>query len=183
MASTRVAPPVRFTEARVVQPVQEQVAETTQGENGTATNGANAEGAYERARARRRSQQDAVLDAVDAASGSSQLVVLYVYTNSDERKYRSAREASANFARAIIGNFQVATELQGCVCIRVELSDLSRDVRRKYGISNGAPQLMAFDAKGKKLFRVTRSNNAPAVAQMLKSAKEHNIKVVARMDG
>lgn len=115
-----------------------------------------------------------VLDALENAKKESKVVVLYVYTQSDERRMARAVEACAQFEQNVLNTLLVAQELQECTCVRVAYESLTDEMRREYGLLSSAPQIVVYDFTGRRLHRGSASESAANLANRLKAAKEHN---------
>ena len=107
-------------------------------------------------------------------------IVLWVYTNSIERRYNRAREASNTFFEEVLNTPVATAELAGCLCLKIEGVDLDRDLCREYNIRrNSYPQLLIYDHEGDHLYRLGRCT-AENVAQAIQQAKERVERMIER---
>jgi hypothetical protein len=178
------APPVTWTDAPIVdRPVEQQQAEQTgNGSNGSSNSGSarggGAMGAFA-AMGGSRGNKDAgeqfipVLD--KATENSFRLTIVYVKC--------CACEKTLAFEQNVLRSVEVATELQGCACISVDADKVTRELRKAYDLPGGSPGIAAYDVNGKRLFAVTGNTTAAALARLIKSAKEHVAKQIAKANG
>ena len=138
-------------------------------------------GAWARVRDRNRAD-DELIDKIDEGVDGNQLMVLFVYTASEERKFARTTEASKKFEAEVLGSLGVAKALQGTRNVRLNGEELSRDIRKTYGISSGAPQVILIDPNGKVLYKGNAGTNSDTLTKMIESAKEHVDKLVAKRD-
>lgn len=119
---------------------------------------------------------------VDEAKSGDKLIVLFVYSDSEERKHARATAKSKAFVEKVLGTYGVATALQGCATIRVDGTKLSRDIRTAYKLSTAIPQVLLMDINGKVLFKATISTTKENLAKMITAAKLRVAKIVADRD-
>ncbi|MGE0434943.1 MAG: hypothetical protein AB7K09_14990 [Planctomycetota bacterium] len=143
---------------------------------------ANPMGAWEKARAKNKDTAVETIDKIAEGVDGNQLMVLFVYTESEDRKFARATEASKTFEAEVLGSFDVATALQGTRNVRLNGEELSREVKKTYGIANGAPQIILIDPTGKVLFKGNAGTSAAVLVKMIESAREHVDKLVAKRD-
>ena len=195
-----VAPSVSWTEGRVEANVQaDDEAETDRnaevtGRSASSSNTADDDSkdrgasndpmaALARARAARAAEQpEEIVGSVEDAKEGDKLIVLFIYTSSEDRKFARATEASKKFEEEVLGSFEVATALQDTTNIKLNGEELSRDLRKLYGISTGAPQIILIDPNGKALQRFNANASPETVAKTLEAAKDHVAKLVAKRD-
>ncbi|MGE0433911.1 MAG: hypothetical protein AB7K09_10565 [Planctomycetota bacterium] len=123
-----------------------------------------------------------VIDKVEDAVEGDKLIVLFVYSSSEDRKFARSTEASKKFETEVLGQFDVATALQDTTNVKLNGEELSKEIRKKYSIAAGAPQLLLIDPTGKVLAKFNANASAETVVKMIESAKEHTAKLVAKRD-
>src|SRR5690606_17621108 len=99
-----------------------------------------------------RGRADYALDAMERATESRKPVVLYVSTQSDDRRYARARELCGELERTLFGDYRTATVMQDFTLVRVNLEDLETQTIRRYGITpRVAPQLLIYNFQLRRL--------------------------------
>lgn len=176
-------PPVTWTDAPIVdRPAEQQKAEETGNGSSNNSNGSSNRGGAMSAFAAMggsRGNKDAgeqyipVLD--KATDNSYRVTIVYVKCCGCEK--------TKAFEQNVLQTVEVATELQGCACISVDSDKVTRELRKAYDLPNSAPGIAAYDTNGKRLFAVSGTTNAAALARLIKSAKEHVAKQIAKANG
>lgn len=121
---------------------------------------------------RNRSNDWAIAQFEDAAN-SGRPIVLWVKTDSSDRRQRRNREQSQQFFDNVLNTPAATAELADCLCLWVDGADLDRDFCREYDISrNRIPQLVIYDFNGEKLFSVRPTVSPEQMAEAIQEAKE-----------
>lgn len=178
-------PPVTWTDAPIVdRPVDEQKAEVT-GSNASSSNGSGrssggAMGAFAAmgggGSKKDREAGDQYIPVLDKATDNAyRLTIVYLKCCGCEK--------TMQFEQNVLQTVEVATELQGVACISVDADKVSRDLRKAYDLPSSSPGIAAYDINGKRLFAVTAGTSAAALARLIKSAKEHVAKQIAKQNG
>lgn len=123
-----------------------------------------------------------IVDKVEDAQAGDKLIVLFIYTSSEDRKFLRATEASKKFESDVLGSFDVATALQDTTNVKLNGEELSKEIRKQYGISTGAPQLILIDPNGKPIQRFNANATPETIAETIAAAKEYVAKLVAKRD-
>ncbi len=128
---------------------------------------------------------DMRIDALEEAKEGSKPIVLYIATESDERRFARAREACENLESCLFGNHGVATMMnEDFAQIRVNIEDLDRLTLRHYSIRGGvAPQVIVMDVDLNRVdaFQGDRVNTRN-FKSALERAKERSEQVLERRE-
>ena len=126
---------------------------------------------------------DWVLDRVEQAREGRRPVLLYVGTNSDDRRFERARAACLEMEETLWKDFDVATLTLRFELVYVDVTNLNRDVMRKYGITaNAAPQVIIYDFQLRSLWRSSGAPSADQLKAQLERALAHCEALAARVD-
>ncbi|MGE0434985.1 MAG: hypothetical protein AB7K09_22210 [Planctomycetota bacterium] len=121
-----------------------------------------------------------IVEIEDAKAAANKLIVVFVYTASEDARHARLIEACKAFEQNVVRALEVSQQLaDGCECIRVDIDTASREVRKEYSLSR-APEVLIFDATGKRLARYSGADST-ALAKLIEAAKSRNEKVIAQL--
>ena len=116
----------------------------------------------------------------DAKSAASKLIIVYCCVDSEDPRQARFVEACKPFEAEVLRAIQVSQALEtGVECIRVNMANCSREVRREYGLRH-APEVLIFDVTGKKLASYS-GNDVATLSKLIAAAKERNEKVIQKL--
>jgi hypothetical protein len=116
----------------------------------------------------------------DDAENQQKLLILWVYTNSIERRWRSAKANSERFFSEILNTPEATAELARCLCVKVDIVGLDEGVRREYDMGRSAPQLLMFSYDGDLIGRLSTNIDADGLGQAIAQARERNDQIAER---
>ncbi len=103
------------------------------------------------------------IDAVESALNPDRPVVLYIYKEADT--------ACEKFERETLDDATLNEQLDLCNCIRINLDDLSRDAKKKYGIGTKTPAIIILKPDGEQFWDAT-SPTAKQLTKQIQAVRE-----------
>ncbi len=117
----------------------------------------------------KKSDKGAKITQFAGAKTSYKPIALFIYTTDMSKKAERARAACSKYLSDVLPNAEVGNELVNFVRIKMNLSAVSKEIRKKYRIGYFAPQLLIYDCNGRLMYR-TRTTDTKQLASMLKRA-------------
>ncbi|MBZ0136789.1 MAG: right-handed parallel beta-helix repeat-containing protein [Planctomycetes bacterium] len=106
---------------------------------------------------------DGAIDAIEAAKGQGKLILIYGLSDEDDPR-------CAEFEREVLDDEVVGKLLDQCITVGIALDDkLDRDLRKRYGLSSKAPQIVILNPDGSEAWE-GKPSSAKALIKKLEDA-------------